>query len=96
MGKLSKFSFMCIGFNLSLNILFFLMIRIPFSGRGIFGTIYQIVLYGNIVLPVMVSFGGAMLGIGSIILKEKPLVISMIAIVSNIIYIIAYFFVWSM
>ncbi|GIN93266.1 hypothetical protein J22TS1_43170 [Siminovitchia terrae] len=96
MGKLSKFSFMCIGFNLSLNFLLFLMIRIQFSGGGIFGTIYLIVLFGNIVLPVMVSLGGAMLGIGSIILKEKPLVKSMIAIVSNIIYIIAYFSVWSM
>ncbi|PLR85288.1 hypothetical protein CVD23_10090 [Bacillus sp. V33-4] len=96
MGRLSKFSFMCIGFNLLLNILLFLLIRIPFSGGVIFGTIYQIILFGNIVLPVMVSLGGAMLGIGSIILKEKPLVKSMIAIVSNIIYIIAYFSVWSM
>ncbi len=42
----------------------------------------------------MVSLGGAMLGIGSIILKEKPLVKSIIAIVSTIIYIIVYFKVY--
>lgn len=96
MGKLSKFSIMCIGFNLSLNILLFLMMKFQFSGGGIFGTVYQIVLFGNIFLPVMVSLGGAMLGIGSIILKEKPLVKPIIAIVSNIIYIFAYFKVWSM
>lgn len=98
MDKLYKFSFMCIGFNLILNTLLFLTINIPFrfTDGAIFRIIHQIVFLSNIFLPVMVSFVGAMLGIGSIILKEKPLEKSMIAMILNVIYIIAYFSVQSM
>lgn len=55
-----------------------------------------ILLLSNIVLSVMVAFGGALLGIGAMILKEKPALKSVVATLANIVYIIGYFSFWKM
>ncbi|KOO46457.1 hypothetical protein [Priestia koreensis] len=95
MIRVQSMSLMCIGFNVGSNILTFLMNETGLANGGIF-EMTTILLLSNIVLSVMVAFGGALLGIEAMILKEKPAVKSVVATLANIVYIIGYFSFWKM
>lgn len=96
MVRLQSMSLMCIGFNVVLNIFPFLMNETGLTNWGIFEMITTILLLSNLVFPVMVAFGGALLGIGAMILKEKPVLKSIVATIANMVYIIGYFSFWKM
>ncbi|MEW4283562.1 hypothetical protein [Priestia koreensis] len=95
MIRFQSMSLMCIGFNVGSNILTFLMNETGLANGGLF-EMTTILLLSNIVLSVMVAFGGALLGIGAMILKEKPALKSVVATLANIVYIIGYFSFWKM
>jgi len=87
--KLNTLSLMCLGFNLSMNVLGFISTKLTS------GFIYGVILLGNITLPVLISLSGVVLGLASLFMKEKTALKSIIAVLLNIIYIRLWFFVWS-
>jgi len=87
---------MCIGFNVGSNILTFLMNETGLANGGIFEMVTTLLLLSHLLFSVMIALGGALLGIGAMILKEKPALTSVVATIANVIYIIGYFSFWKM
>ncbi|RIJ63758.1 hypothetical protein [Rummeliibacillus sp. POC4] len=80
-----KLSFLCVVFNVTFSIISFLAAYFD-------GIIFQTLSIGIFFLPPMVTFCGALLGIGAIVLKES-FIKSITAIGLNIAYIFANYYV---
>lgn len=85
MFTFNKMSFICVSFNLVSNIMLFVI-----DNRG--GTVSQLVVLSNLIVPFLLSFTGVLFGIGAIVLKESFFK-SIIATVLNMIYIFVHGYV---